>query len=149
MSSPLVRVRSLALAAALATPAACGTSSTASSPVLPSVQGATNREFDLAVGQRATVGAPSVSVRFDTVTADSRCPTDALCVWAGDAALRFTITVGDAPSKVVELHSFIEPRSVTDAGVTVELLRVTPATDSRKPIALKDYRARLIVRDGN
>lgn len=147
MSSRLVRVRPLALVATLVSLAACGSSSTASSPVLPSVQGATNREFDLAVGQRATVGSPSVSVRFDTVTADSRCPIDAVCVWAGDAALRFTIKVGNAPAKVVDLHSFIEPSSVTDAGVTIQLLRVTPAMDSRTPIALKDYRARLTVRD--
>lgn len=146
MPSPLVRVRRLATASTLVVVAACGNSSTASSPVLPSVQAATNTEFELAIGQKATLASPAVTVRFDTVTADSRCPIDAICVWPGDAALRFTITVGNGASKSVELHSFTEPKLVTEGGAIIELLRVTPATDSRRPIALKDYRARLILR---
>lgn len=134
------------MASTLVVAAACGNASTGSSPVLPSIEAATNQEFELAVGQKATVGSPAATVRFDTVTADSRCPIDAICVWAGDAALRFTIAVGNGASKAVELHSFTEPKRVTEGGAIIELLRVTPATDSRKPIALKDYRARLIVR---
>lgn len=146
MTSPLVRVRQLAMASTLVVAAACGNASTGSSPVLPSIEAATNQEFELAVGQKATVGSPAATVRFDTVTADSRCPIDAICVWAGDAALRFTIAVGNGTPKAVELHSFSEPKRVTEGGAIIELLRVSPATDSRKPIALKDYRARLIVR---
>lgn len=149
MTSSLVRVRSLACALTVVVGAACGSASTASSPVLPSIEAVTNQEFELAVGQTAALGSPAVTVRFDTVTADSRCPIDAVCVWAGDAALRFTVRVGEGTPRSVELHSFTEPKLVTEGGATVELLRVMPATNSRKAIALTDYRARLIVRSGS
>lgn len=125
---------------------ACGSASTSSAPVLPAVEVATNQEFELAVGQSASVSSPPATVRFDTVAADSRCPIDAICVWAGDAALRFTLRVGGGAARSVELHSFSEPKLVNLAGATLELTRVTPANDSRAPIALKDYRARLVVR---
>ena len=40
-------------------------------------------EFTLAPGETALVGDDGLLVTFESVTEDSRCPMDAICVWAG------------------------------------------------------------------
>ncbi|WP_426173425.1 hypothetical protein [Massilia sp. TWR1-2-2] len=46
--------------------------------------------FPLAERQAVTL-APGVAVRYDSF-ADSRCPTGAMCIWAGKVSYNFTLT---------------------------------------------------------
>ena len=41
----------------------------------------------LPVGQTATFGQSDLDLRFRRVASDSRCPTGATCVWAGEASV--------------------------------------------------------------
>lgn len=53
--------------------------------------------FDLRVGESAVVTG-GLKVTFDRVVSDSRCPIDAICVWAGEAVLALKLSRGtDAP----------------------------------------------------
>ena len=45
--------------------------------------------FKLRVGQTAAITGTNVRVKFDRVVADSRCPIDVQCVWAGSASIVF------------------------------------------------------------
>jgi hypothetical protein len=64
-------------------------------------------------------------VAFDTVEADSRCPADAMCVWQGDAAAGFHLTV-DGRRAGTTLHTATEPKQVEYAGYVIRLVNVEP-----------------------
>jgi hypothetical protein len=103
------------------------------------------QEFELAPGESARApGGPLV--RFLEVTSESRCPTDAVCVWAGDAVVAVTLSrVGSAPA-TVELHT--APAlgdSASYGGFTVRLARLLPHPRSTGEIPAADYRATLVL----
>ena len=54
------------------------------------------KEFSLAIGQSVAIKNENLTIRFDAVTEDSRCPTGATCIWAGQASARVTINDGSA-----------------------------------------------------
>jgi hypothetical protein len=43
------------------------------------------KEFTLPAGKTAAISGESLSIKFDKVTGDSRCPSDVVCIWAGEA----------------------------------------------------------------
>lgn len=90
------------------------------------------------------------TVRFDEIAEDSRCPGWVLCVWAGQAVARFTLTVpGEAPTPfeltdIPALRSDVRSRVVGSRRVT--LLAVDPYPQNpEEPIPADDYRVRLLV----
>ena len=94
----------------------------------------------LAPGNTAVVPGANTAVRFDGVFADSRCPGDAICVWAGDATVRFVVlTSGDA-SASYDLHMDLKPVRHHDLTIALEALsRIR--SHSLGPIKPGDYRA--------
>lgn len=46
----------------------------------------------IGVGQSARVGSENLEIKFENVIGDSRCPSNVVCVWAGVASIRVTIT---------------------------------------------------------
>ena len=50
------------------------------------------QEFTLPVGQVISVSGESLAIKFLAVTADSRCPKGAQCIWAGEAKSDIQIT---------------------------------------------------------
>ncbi|MFH1381984.1 MAG: hypothetical protein ABIH70_03735 [Chloroflexota bacterium] len=77
-----------------------------------------NQEFTLSPGQAADIAGENLNIKFVEVITDSRCPSGATCVWAGEASCLVEITkTGDAssPYKLV----------LTEPGLTQEPLRQT------------------------
>ncbi len=60
------------------------------SPVGPAI----GSEFDLSLHQWVTISGTSLTVRFDSVVEDSRCPIGAYCEWEGMARVLVSITSG-------------------------------------------------------
>ena len=102
--------RSTALAALLA--AGCGSPSGVGTPEQsPSISVTLASEFQLRPGQSAQLDGPSVRLTFVKVLEDSRCPIDAVCVWAGNAQIQLRArsrqaeadldlnTLGDGPTR--------------------------------------------------
>jgi hypothetical protein len=76
----------------------------------PSVSVAGDTTFlELPIGTSASNA--DLSVRFDAVTSDSRCPTGVQCVWEGNAGIRITVTNRDE-TQVYVLNSATEPQWV-------------------------------------
>lgn len=115
----------------------CGTGATGPSAV---VQEVLADSVLLAPGQGTTVGL--LQLTFVGVSGDSRCPTDAVCIWQGNAAVEITLGSGEGPSHPYTLNTAIEPDAVDFNGFRVTLLDVQPAPRTDKPIAPADYRAR-------
>ena len=64
---------------------------TEASPQVPP-RGSLGVPFDIAVNQTVAVAGSDVSVTFLNVTEDSRCPSDVICIWAGQVTAMIGLT---------------------------------------------------------
>lgn len=74
-------------------------------------------------------------ITFSGVGADSRCPIDAICVWAGDAEVKLKLKKGGLEKDVV-LHTGLSPMSFVIDGYEIILTDVLPlrkVNDNIKP----------------
>ena len=76
----------VAVGAALVGWTACSSNPMAPSPV------EVGQRFLLAPGDTVAVKGAELSLRFEQVVTDSRCPGDATCITGGEAELAFTLT---------------------------------------------------------
>jgi len=65
---------------------------------------ADGQAFNMLPGERITLSDAS-HLRYVEVIADSRCPVDVQCVWAGDAEVAFARTMGSMPEQSFTLHT--------------------------------------------
>jgi hypothetical protein len=101
------------------------------------------RPFEMTPAETVTI--QGVRITFDGVTADSRCPTGAQCVWAGDAAAAFRLEKSpDAKQLTLHTNGRFE-RQAEFAGFVVRLEDIKPYPKQGETIAAGDYRATLIV----
>jgi hypothetical protein len=104
-----------------------------------------NERFTLAPGEAATVRDVDLSVQFVTVSGDSRCPADAICIQGGDALVHIRVIDGGSSSPY-ELHTGDSSRAtVTHKQARISLLELQPYPFSSRTIAPGDYRATLSV----
>lgn len=103
------------------------------------------RAFELAPGQEAVV--EGLTVTFQRVSGDSRCPIDVVCVWEGDAAVALLLRAAPGAAEPRELHTSgqMGERETSYSGYTVRLETLQPATRASEPIRAYDYRATLVV----
>ncbi|HXG89326.1 MAG TPA: hypothetical protein VNJ02_13405 [Vicinamibacterales bacterium] len=85
----------------------------------------------------------SLSVRFDRVSGDSRCPADAVCILGGDAIVHITATT-DGAARQYELHTG-NMQPVRHNDFTITLVQLSPYPFSSRTIAPDEYRATLRV----
>ena len=85
-----------------------------------------------------------VSVSFTKVISDSRCPSDAICVWAGMAVVELSVEIEGA-SHTILLATAGENNRIALGGYLFSLGEVSPYPTLQNPIAQKDYRITLTV----
>ena len=104
-----------------------------------------NERFVLAPEEVATVRDADLSVQFVSVTGDSRCPADAICIQGGDALVHIRVIDGVSTSSY-ELHTGDSSRAtVTHKQVRIGLVELAPYPFSSRTIAPGEYRATLTV----
>lgn len=103
-----------------------------------------DQEFEITPGATVRVAGTSQTVTFESVTEDSRCPTDVTCVWAGNARVRLRVRSADRDSSL-GLNTTLEPRAATIGAVRLELKGLTPVPRAGSPVPSASYRARLVV----
>jgi len=100
----------------------------------------------LAIGAPQRASGSELTVTFEAVVADSRCPTGVQCIWAGDAAVRLRLVMPNLPHAIVTLHTNLDTaKDTTYAGWTVSLQAVTPAPSADAAVRAEDYRATLLI----
>jgi hypothetical protein len=117
----------LALAAACssppaATPGSGGTSSDASTDVTRAAVGDT---VQIVLGRSASIDGGRLLLTFRSHGPDSRCPANVVCVWMGDVAVRLAARAG-ATSAEADLHTGLEPRTLSVGGYVVKLVGLLP-----------------------
>ena len=100
--------------------------------------------LELPLGRSADNG--EISVTFEAVTEDSRCPRGVQCVWQGNASVRLALESGDE-TEVVILGTALEPRRASFAGYTLGLRDLAPYPVSEQPIERASYVARIAIVD--
>jgi hypothetical protein len=126
-------MRILLLAATLGL-AVCGNPQ----PFDPEIEVPLDAAFSLRVNQSAEISGTRLRVRFEDVRDDSRCPTDVVCVWGGNARARLAIDV-DGELEPLELNTGLEPRSARVDGFTVVLEALQPEARTAVEISPEDY----------
>lgn len=96
-------------------------------------------EFNLKIGETVAFSSAGITVSFEELSEDSRCPADAQCVWAGNAQVVLKINGNKR-----NLNTNAEPKSVEENDIVVKFLSLTPYPELRNPIRKEDYTATLI-----
>jgi hypothetical protein len=112
--------------------AACG-----GSPTRPD-QRPLGQPFELRAGASASLDE-ALTVTFERVSADSRCPLDALCIWAGDAVVSVSIAQGAGGWVRRELHIDPSGSETSYSMDSIKLLALAPYPRSDRQIRPEDY----------
>ncbi|MCA1560106.1 MAG: hypothetical protein LC804_07515 [Acidobacteria bacterium] len=101
--------------------------------------------FELGAGASATLDS-RLTITFDAVRSDSRCPIDAICIWAGDAVVAVSLSEPLGSRVERELHTDAGRSETSYAGYSIALVALAPFPRSDRQIGPKDYVATLTVR---
>jgi hypothetical protein len=113
----------------------CGTATAPSGPL--------DRQVVIAAGRTMSIGEAGVSIRFEGVLGDSRCPADAMCIQGGDAIVRLDVD-GLGRRAMHELHTGDTRITARHEDVRISLVQLEPYPfGSRPPIEPDDYRVTL------
>ena len=83
------------------------------------------------------------SIRFDSVSGDSRCPVGVQCIWAGRADAALTMSVGGTSQSVVLAAGDLGQggtNETTFEGYTIRLESIEPPAREGSRIEQKDYK---------
>ena len=98
----------------------------------------------LAVAGQAEV-VPGIVVTLERVVADSRCPVDVTCVWAGEIRVAFSLESPQTEAPRLEFELSTGAPRATVRGVDLELIGALPVPKSTVKMAASDYRITLRV----
>ena len=107
--------------------------------------GPVNREVTLAPGQSASVAGAGLTIKFNGVTGDSRCPGDAICITGGSAGVHVELRSSEGARRDVTFETG-NPQPVKYGTLTLELTQLAPYPFSTRPIQPGDYRATISVK---
>jgi hypothetical protein len=98
----------------------------------------------IAVG--STTRAAGAVVTFQRVVSDSRCPLNAACAWAGDAAAEFAVSGRGLDARYELQLNDAAKRSVNHRGIVIEFQSLDPHPVSGEKADPAAYRARVDIR---
>lgn len=79
-----------------------------------------------------------LTVEFAGVPSDSRCPIDAMCVWAGDGEVKLSLKKGNE-IRLVSLHTTLDPKIILYDNYEIQLAQLLPSRIAATPISTEDY----------
>lgn len=87
-----------------------------------------------------------ISIKFDELISDGRCPEDMMCFWEGDAELKFDFS-NSSESLKFNLHTAGNyfTKDTVILGYYIKLLDVFPYPHSEKEVSKKSYEAKIII----
>jgi hypothetical protein len=104
-----------------------------------SVQAQRNQTIKVQVNKQKSVPSGGLTIKFVSLVEDSRCPTDANCVWAGNAKIQVQIGNRRGKSEIFELNTNMGAKGASFGGYAVNLISLTPAPRSNIRINRNGY----------
>jgi len=114
---------------------------------LSTMQAALGEEYALRNTETATIGNDGLTLRFDRVTDDARCPVGDRCgADEGDAVVEVTLHQDPHEAVTLELHTNAQqPREATYRNYRVQLIRLEPRPIGEQPVPLPRYTGTFVV----
>ncbi|NLT49963.1 MAG: hypothetical protein GXX85_03485 [Ignavibacteria bacterium] len=97
-----------------------------------------NKPFELKVGESVSLEMGKVNFTFESVPADSRCPTGAICRWAGDA----TVVIKFSEEFRDSLHTNVGQSGLIADTYYIALLSLSPYPKVSEQIKAEEYIAK-------
>lgn len=101
--------------------------------------------FELSIDQTASIASENLSITFLNVLEDSRCPSDVVCVWAGNARVEIEVFKAGEDKVIATLNSFLEPKEYLYQTYLISFKDLAPYPRSTEEIEPQDYRLSLMV----
>lgn len=102
-----------------------------------------DKQISLELHETRYAQTEGISLRFDSILSDSRCPLNVNCIWAGNAAVQFTFTKSGIKNTLIlnTLGSTYFPKDTLISGYQIRLLEFLPyptypETSSKTPEAI-------------
>jgi hypothetical protein len=106
-----------------------------------------NNSVVIPVQQCAGETGTSKYLCVESIFSDSRCPAGAYCIWAGDAAVKFSFSGCSAGDIEFTLHTTLLPRDTTVCGYKFTLKNLLPYPDLERLFNPSEYRAEVLIED--
>ena len=96
--------------------------------------------FDIKVGQEASISSQQLTLKFLSVSEDSRCPQGTICMWEGNGKVNIELTSTGQTSYVVELNTAVSLKSeATYQDYKISLLDLQPYPSAGSTIQQSEY----------
>jgi hypothetical protein len=97
-------------------------------------------EFVLRFGDQVSVQGVKLSLKFQDVTEDSRCPDGVVCVWEGNSRVLLEVN-----QSTFALNTTVEPKQIIVDRYLVRLNSLSPYPMIERKIQKAEYLAALVV----
>ncbi|MCI0389061.1 MAG: hypothetical protein MOB07_09910 [Acidobacteria bacterium] len=103
------------------------------------------QEFELKIDQEALLEGEGLTVRFDSVLEDSRCPEGVDCIWSGNAKIRLKSGKQKQTPATVELNTDAGAKSSSYLNYEISLVVLKPRPKADAKVHPNEYKATLVV----
>lgn len=114
-------------------------------PASSGKEAALGQEFELKFGQQVSIKREGLTVSFQAVAEDSRCPQGVECVWAGNGKVLLKLSKARKHSARMSLNTGVDPKQDTYRGYDVKLVSLSPYPKKDVKIKKRDYVATLVI----
>ena len=98
-------------------------------------------------GESITING-ELNINFDSVPTDSRCPIDAMCVWAGDGEIKLNLKLEKTVTPV-SLHTTLTPKTILWDNYEIQLINLFPTRRAAETITQDQYSIELKIKHLN
>jgi hypothetical protein len=102
------------------------------------------QEFKIKNGKEAVVRGEKLRIKVQSVS-DSRCPTGATCIWAGNGEVVIKVAKTNKKQVVATLNTSTEPKEIVYRGFKIKLIALSPYPRINQSIDPKNYEATMLV----
>jgi hypothetical protein len=103
------------------------------------------KEFELKIDQKAVVEGEGLTIVFESVLDDSRCPKGVDCIWSGNAKISIISSKTKQSPTKIELNTDDGPKSSSYMDYEIKLVALKPNRKPDVPLQRDEYRALLII----
>lgn len=101
----------------------------------------TEQKETIKFGKQKKFSRSKLTVKFVSVTEDSRCPQGVQCIQAGNARIKVEISNGTT-KETFEMNTTLGPKGASFSGFAIYLDELLPMTKANTKIKQNDYKGK-------